>query len=115
MKKVYVMVSTDVIHHGHINIIESARKLGELTVGLMTDKAIANYTRLPLLNYDQRKKIIENVKGVSHVIPQETLDYAPNLKLLKPDYVVHGSDWKTGSQKGIRQRVIETLKVWVDS
>jgi|TARA_B100001964_G_C14245464_1_gene607178 phosphoenolpyruvate phosphomutase len=112
MKKVYVMISTDVVHHGHINIIETARKLGEVTIGLMTDKAIANYTRLPLLNYEQRKKIIENIKGVSNVIPQETLDYVPNLKQLKPDYVVHGTDWKTSAQKEIRERVIETLKEW---
>tara|TARA_B100000315_G_C14590007_1_gene595259 strand:- start:2104 stop:3402 length:1299 start_codon:yes stop_codon:yes gene_type:complete len=112
MKKVYVMISTDVIHHGHINIIETARKLGEVTVGLMTDEAIVNYTRLPLLNYEQRKKIIENVKGVYNVVSQETLDYVSNLMQLKPDYVVHGTDWKTGAQKGIRARVIETLKEW---
>ncbi|MCH8003684.1 MAG: phosphoenolpyruvate mutase [Nanoarchaeota archaeon] len=112
MKKVYVTISTDVIHHGHINIIETARKLGEVTIGLMTDKAIANYTRLPLLNYEQRKKVIENIKGVAHVVPQDTLDYVPNLKRLKPDYVVHGTDWRSGVQKGIRERVINTLKEW---
>ena len=112
MKKVYVNISADVIHHGHINIIETARKLGEVTVGLMTDKAIANYERLPLLNYEQRKKIIENIKGVSHVISQSTLDYTENLRKLKPDYVVHGDDWKTGVQKETRKRVIETLKEW---
>ena len=88
MKKVYVGMSTDVLHHGHINVIETARKLGEVTVGLLTDKAIASYKRVPLLSYDQRKSIIENIKGVKEVIPQDTLDYAPNLKKLKPDFVV---------------------------
>src|SRR3989338_2813087 len=112
MKKVYVAMGTDVLHHGHINILETARKLGEVTVGLMTDKAIASYKRCPLLLYEQRKKIIENIKGVKNVIPQETLDYIPNLKKLKPDYVVHGTDWKTGVQKEIRKRVIEALKEW---
>lgn len=112
MKKVYVGMGTDVLHHGHINIIEVARNLGEVTVGLLTDKAIASYKRVPLLSYKQRKKIIENIKGVKNVIPQETLDYTSNLKKLKPDYVVHGTDWKMGVQKQIRARVIETLKEW---
>ncbi|MCH8318867.1 MAG: adenylyltransferase/cytidyltransferase family protein, partial [Bacteroidetes bacterium] len=69
MKKVYVAMGVDILHHGHINIIETARKLGEVTIGLMTDKAIASYKRLPLLSYDKRKKIIENIKGVKNVIP----------------------------------------------
>ena len=112
MKKVYVAMSTDIIHHGHINIIETARKLGKVTVGLLTDEAIAGYKRMPLLSYSQRKRIIENLKGVSKVVPQETLDYVPNLKRMKPDYVVHGTDWRTGVQSGIRQRVIEALKEW---
>lgn len=112
MNKVYVGMSTDVIHHGHINIIEEARKLGEVTVGLLTDKAIASFKRLPLLSYEQRKKIIENIKGVKNVIPQDTLDYMPNLKKLRPDYVVHGTDWRKGIQKQIRTKVIETLKEW---
>ncbi|MBI2135149.1 phosphoenolpyruvate mutase [Candidatus Woesearchaeota archaeon] len=112
MKKVYVGMSTDVVHHGHIKIIEEARKLGEVTVGLLTDNAIANYKRIPLLSYEQRKKIIENIKGVKEVIPQETLDYGPNLIMLKPDYVVHGTDWREGVQKKAREGVIETLKGW---
>jgi len=112
MKKVYVGMSTDIIHHGHINIIETARQLGEVTVGLLTDKAIASYKRVPLLSYEHRKRIIENIKGVKDVVPQDTLDYVENLRKLKPDYVVHGSDWRIGFQKQIRARVIETLKEW---
>lgn len=105
-------MSTDVIHHGHIKIIEVARELGEVTVGLLTDEAIASFKRLPLLSYEQRKKIIENIKGVKEVVSQETLDYVPNLIKLKPNYVVHGTDWRTGVQKLTRERVIETLNEW---
>lgn len=112
MKKVYVAMSADLLHHGHMNIFRKARELGEITVGLLTDKAIANYKRLPFLTYEQRKEIVENIKGVVNVIPQETLDYVPNLKKLKPDYVVHGDDWQKGAQKNIRERVIEALKEW---
>ncbi|MEO6695298.1 MAG: phosphoenolpyruvate mutase [Ignavibacteria bacterium] len=112
MKKVYVGMSADLIHPGHLNIIKEASKLGEVTVGLLTDKAIAGYKRLPYLTFDQRKIIIENIKGVEKVIAQETLDYVPNLIMLKPDYVVHGDDWKKGIQSNTRQRVIDTLKEW---
>jgi len=80
MKRVYVGMCADIVHHGHINIISEARKLGDVIVGLLTDEAIASYKRVPLIPFDQRKAIIENIKGVTQVIPQETLDYVPNLK-----------------------------------
>lgn len=112
IKKVYVAIGTDIIHHGHINIIEEARKRGEITVGLLTDEAIASYKRIPFLNYEQRKKIIENLKGVEKVIPQETIDYRENLRRIKPDFVVHGTDWKTGILQNVREQVIQELKTW---
>jgi phosphoenolpyruvate phosphomutase len=111
-KKVYVGMSADIIHPGHLNIIQEASKLGSLTVGVLTDAAIASYKRLPYLNYEQRSAIIMNIKGVDEVIPQTTLDYIPNLELLKPDYVVHGDDWKEGIQKKVRQNVIDTVAKW---
>jgi phosphoenolpyruvate phosphomutase len=111
-KVVYVGMSADLIHPGHLNIINAARELGEVTVGLLTDRAIASYKRLPFLSYEQRKVIVENIKGVSRVIPQDTLDYVPNLRTLRPDYVVHGDDWRTGVQKETRARVIEILSEW---
>ncbi|MEO8209168.1 MAG: phosphoenolpyruvate mutase [bacterium] len=112
MKRVYIGMSADLIHPGHLNIIKEAKKLGKITVGLLTDKAIASYKRLPYLTFEQRKIIVENIKGVEEVVPQETLDYVPNLKKLKPDFVVHGNDWKTGVQKQTREKVIEALKEW---
>lgn len=112
MKKVYIGMGTDFIHHGHINIIETARELGEVTVGLLSDKAVATYSRMPLLSYDERKKILENIKGVKVVIPQYTLSYETNLRKLKPDFVVHGDDWKVGPQKVVRNQVIKLLAEW---
>lgn len=111
-KKVYVGMCADLIHHGHINIINEARKLGDVIVGLVTDEAMVGYKRLPFLEFDKRKAIVESIKGVIEVIPQETLDYVPNLRKIKPNYVVHGDDWKTGVQRKTRQRVIDTLKEW---
>lgn len=112
MKKVYVGMSADLVHPGHLSIIKEAKKLGEVTVGLLTDEAIASYKRLPHMEYELRKEVVENIKGVNEVIPQTTLDYRPNLKKIKPDYVVHGDDWKEGIQSQTRQQVIEVLKMW---
>ena len=112
MKTVYVGMSADLIHPGHMNILEEASKYGQVTVGLLTDKAIASYKRLPALTYEQRKKVIENIKHVYNVIPQDTLDYTDNLKLIQPDFVVHGDDWKDGVQKETRQKVLDTLNIW---
>ena len=111
-KKVYVGMSADIIHPGHLNIIHEAQKLGYVTVGVLTDAAISSYKRLPYLNYEQRSLIVKNLKGVEEVIPQSTLDYVPNLELLRPDFVVHGDDWKEGVQKETRQRVIDTISKW---
>ncbi len=112
MKKVYVGMSADLIHTGHLNIIKEAGKYGEVIVGVLTDKAIVSYKRLPFLSTEERKTIVENIKGVSEVVLQETLDYVPNLKKIKPDYVVHGDDWRTGPQRETRERVIKTLDKW---
>ena len=118
MKKIYIGMSADLLHPGHLNIINEARKIiqneggGEIIVGLLTDSAIASYKRLPYMTFEQRKTVVENVKGVDKVIAQETLDYVPNLLKIKPDYVLHGDDWKTGVQAQTRQRIIEVMKEW---
>ena len=92
-------MAADILHEGHINILQNAKKFGKIVVGLLTDEAIVTYKRLPHLNYKQRKIIIENIKYVDRVLPQKELDYRPNLKMLRPDYVFHGDDWKKGPQK----------------
>ena len=111
-KMVYVAMSADIIHPGHLNIIKEAAKLGDVTVGVLTDAAIASYKRLPYMNYEQRAAVVAALKGVTRVIPQEQLDYIPNLLKLKPDFVVHGTDWREGVQAKTRQGVIDTLAQW---
>ena len=112
MKKVYVAMSADILHIGHLNIIKEASKYGDVTVGVLTDKAIASYKRLPFLSYEIRSKTVESIKGVQAVISQDTLDYTQNLLKVRPDYVVHGDDWKTGIQSTVRNKVIDTIKEW---
>ena len=111
-KKVYVSLSADVLHEGHINIIKTASKYGYLIIGLLTDEAISSYRRLPHLNYKQREYIVKNIKYVDEVIPQKSLDHTSNLIKIKPDYVVHGDDWKSGILKETRKQVLKTLKRW---
>ena len=112
MKKVYVGLSADILHEGHINILKTASQYGDVIVGLLTDEAIASYKNIPYLDFKKRKVVVENIKFVTSVIPQNTLDYVDNLNLIKPNYVVHGDDWKNGVQKKTRDRVIKTLKKW---
>ena len=106
---VYMCFSTDILHSGHISIINKAKKLGKLVIGVMTDEAVSSYKRFPLLPFSERKTMFENINGVYKVIPQNALSYKENLELLKPDYVVHGDDWKEGFQKPIRDEVVSLL------
>ncbi|MFP3881048.1 MAG: phosphoenolpyruvate mutase [Actinomycetota bacterium] len=109
---VYVAMSADIVHPGHINLLDRAAELGPVTVGLLTDAAIASYKRLPLMTYEERRAVVAQLRQVSELIPQETLDYEPNLRTLRPRYVVHGDDWREGVQAKVRQRVIEVLSEW---
>lgn len=111
-KTVYIGMSADLIHPGHLNIIRVGAEYGDVTVGVLTDEAIASYKRLPYLTFDQRKEIVEALRGVARVVPQHTLDYVPNLLKYRPDFVVHGDDWKTGVQAKVRARVIAALSEW---
>jgi phosphoenolpyruvate phosphomutase len=111
-KTVYMCMSTDVINGGHINIINKAAKLGKLIIGVLSDEAVSSYKRFPLIPFEERKTLYENINGVYKVVEQKTLSYKENLKKLKPDYVVHGDNWKVGYQKPIREEVIEILKTY---
>ncbi len=108
-KKVFMCMSTDVIHGGHIEIIKRAAELGELTVGVLTDEIVATYKRYPLLSCEERMKIVAGIKGVSAVVKQEDISYREPLRRMRPDYVVHGDDWVTGFQKPVRDECIQLL------
>ena len=112
MKTIYVGMSADLIHPGHINLLKKASEYGNVIVGLLTDSAIAKYKRLPFMSFDQRKEVIENIKYVYKVVVQETLSYKKNLISFKPNYVIHGDDWKEGIQKETRSEVIECLNTY---
>ena len=105
----YVAIASDIIHNGHINVIEEASKYGDVVIGLLTDEAIATYKRFPIIDYNTRKSIFENLKQVSKVVKQDTLSYKTNIEKIKPDYIIHGDDWRTGIQSKIREEAITLL------
>lgn len=108
-RTVYMCFSTEYIHSGHMAIINKARRLGRLIIGVLSDEAVSSFKRYPLIPFAERKALFENLAGVERVVAQDTLSYAKNLRLLKPNYVVHGNDWCEGFQKPIRQEVCDVL------
>lgn len=112
LKLVYVPMAVDIVHPGHINIIKTAAELGEVMVGLFSDEAIATYKKPPLMKYEDRKIVIENIKGVSRVVCQKERDYEPNLRKYRPDYMVHGTDWREGPLADVRERAIIVMSEW---
>lgn len=111
-KTVYVAMVGDLLHAGHINILEAASRLGDVIVGIITDEAALSYKRLPFLRYEDRVRVVLSVRGVTRVVPQRTLSYEENLRTHRPDYVLHGDDWRRGIQADIRRQVIEVLAEW---
>ena len=108
-RTVYMCFSTEYIHSGHTSIINKARRLGRLIIGVLSDEAVSSYKRYPLIPFAERKALFENLAGVERVVTQNPLSFAENLRALKPDFVVHGNDWCEGFQKPIRQEVCEVL------
>ncbi|KAK3258400.1 hypothetical protein CYMTET_32551 [Cymbomonas tetramitiformis] len=99
----------DLVHKGHVNIIKKASEYGSVVVGLLTDEAVSSYKRKPVVPFEDRLSVIKSLKGVNEVVPQNSLDYRPNLERLRPDFVVHGDDWKSGKQQRTRQEVINFI------
>ena len=111
-KTIYASFSTDVIHEGHMNIINEANKYGRLIVGVLSDEACVKFDRFPSLHVDDRVKMFEELAEVSEVVIQEETSYTDILNTIQPNYVIHGDNWAKGPQSVIRQNVIEQLKSW---
>lgn len=112
MKKVYICFSTDVIHEGHLNVIREAKKYGNVIAGIMSDKAMVRFDRYPTISFQERIKMFENLSDIDEVVIQEEVMYEKNLRKIKPDYVIHGDNWRDGAQAAIRKNAIEVLSEW---
>lgn len=109
MKQVYACFCTDVIHDGHMNIINNALKHGELTVGLLTDRAMIRCDRFPTVSFEERRALFEKIPGVKNIVVQDDVLYNDVINTLRPDYVIHGDDWNVGPKKAIRENVLALL------
>mgnify|MGYP002623024400 CR=1 FL=1 len=109
-KTVYVPLAVDLLHSAHISILKKKKKFGDVIVGLMTDKAISEYKPLPVLDYNERFEILSGIKFIDKIVEQNNWDYTENIKRYKPDFFIHGDDWKSGIQKNQRKKVIQILK-----
>ena len=109
-KKVYLGMIADIMHPGLINIINEGAKFGDVIIGLFTDKAIATHKRLPYLTYEQRETVVRSIHGVADVVPQDDWSYVPNLVKYKPDFIIHGDDWREGPDKYIRDEVFKVME-----
>ena len=105
MKKVYTCFCTDVIHEGHLNIIQEAKKYGEVIVGVLSDEAMVRFNRFPTLSFSERVQLVKNIDGVSNVIIQNEVMYDDVIKKLRPDYVIHGTNWLDEPMLAIRRNV----------
>ncbi len=109
MKTVYTCFCTDIIHEGHLNIIKHAKELGRVIVGALSDKALIRYNRFPTISFEERIKLYKSIEGVEEVIVQDDMLYDQVISELRPDYVIHGDNWKNGAESAIRNNVISAL------
>ena len=112
MKTVYTCFTTDVLHEGHMNIIKEAKKYGRLIAGVMSDEALVKFDRFPTISIEMRKQMLEGIAEIDEIVDQKSVSYRENLLKYRPDYVVHGDNWKDNEQKSVREEVIEILKEW---
>ncbi len=109
MKKVYTCFTTDIIHEGHLNIINEARKYGSVTVGALSDKALIRYNRFPTVSLDDRVALYRSLEGVDDVIVQDDMTYDAVIGKFRPDIVIHGDNWKEGPESALRQNCLDAL------
>ncbi len=109
MKTVYTCFCTDVIHEGHLNIIEQAHKRGKVIVGCLSDEALIRYNKFPTISQEERIKLYRSIDGVEEVVIQNDMMYDDVITLIEPDYVLHGDNWRQGPEKAIRDHVEKLL------
>lgn len=109
MKTAYTCFCTDIIHEGHLNIIKEALKRGKVIVGCLSDRALIRYNKFPTINQDERVKLYNSIEGVEEVVIQEDMLYDDVVLQLRPDYIIHGDNWKCGAEAAIRTHVEKLL------
>ena len=112
MKKVYTCFCTDVIHEGHLNILREAARYGDVYVGVLSDGAMVGFNRFPTISLKERMEIVKETGLVHEVLVQDEIAYDQIMESLRPDYIVHGDNWKEGPENFIRENVLQNIKRW---
>lgn len=110
MKTVYTCFCTEVIHEGHLNILREAKKYGKVIVGALSDRALIRCSRFPAISQEERLRLYRSLDGVDSVVIQDDMLYDDVLSLIRPDYVIHGDNWRTGPESEIRARLLRSLE-----
>lgn len=108
-KKVYTCFCTDIIHEGHKNIIKKATEYGRVIVGVLTDEAMIQFNQFPTVSFEERINLVKQMEGVDQVVVQREVLYDSIIEEIKPDYVIHGDNWKNGAMREIRMNVFENM------
>ena len=109
MNTVYTCFCTDVIHDGHRNIINHAKEYGRVVVGCLSDKEMIRCTKFPPTSIEERMALYQEIDGVDEVVVQDDMLYDDVIAKIRPDYVIHGDNWKEGAEKAVRDHVERLL------
>ena len=110
MKTAYTCFCTDVIHEGHLNIINEAKKRGRVIIGCLSDAASIRYNKFPTISQEERLRLYRSIEGVDEVVIQNDMLYDDVINLIKPDYVLHGDNWVDDPEKAIHDHVENLVK-----
>ena len=100
MKRVFVNGTFDILHRGHLELLNYAKSLGYVIVGIDTDECVREKkgSGRPVHNQEERKFLLENLRSVDEVIFfSSEPEFEELIKSLKPDIIIVGSDWKEKS------------------
>ena len=109
---VFLPMAADILHYGHIRILNKSSLFGSVVIGLMTDKGIASYKKKSFFSYKKRFEVLSSLKKIELIIPLEGLIYIEIAEILKPKYFVHGSDWRNGPQAKVRLGLKKIMSNW---
>ncbi|WP_462316302.1 phosphoenolpyruvate mutase [Methanobrevibacter sp.] len=106
---VYTCFCTDTIHEGHLNIIDEAKKYGNVIVGVLCDSEMVKYNRFPLKTTSERVEMIKKIPGISEVVIQNNMMYDDIVDKIRPDYIIHGDNWSNDAMIAIKHNIIDVL------
>ena len=95
MKLVYSYYVLDLVHKGHLEMMKNAKTIagedGKLIVGILTDEAVMEKKKKPILSFDERVELAGAIKYVDLVVAQETYSPLPNVKKIRPDILMESA------------------------